>query len=107
LIDIYTPCYWASAAVQELQIGKNSLSRFQFATEGCRMLDTWWSDDVDASTQLLRCYSPADLVTLTNGTGSSLTNWVPGAAMDYEKAIYHEKVPLEKAMIFLSVFKKD
>jgi hypothetical protein len=50
---------------------------------------------------------PADLVTLTNGTGSSLTNWVPGAAMDYEKAIYHEKVPLEKAMIFLSVFKKD
>ncbi len=106
LIDSYTPWYWAKVAGQEMPIGENSFRRYGFDAEGCRMLDTWWSDNIHEVTQSLRCYSPADLAMLTAETGLLLTSWEPGGAMDYENWIYHEKVSLEKAMSFLAMFTK-
>ncbi|HZG93270.1 MAG TPA: hypothetical protein VEZ46_01020, partial [Mycobacteriales bacterium] len=42
-----------------------------FDPVGCRFLDSWWFDGDDSPplTQSVRCYSPADLALLVEGTG--------------------------------------
>ena len=73
LIDISTPWYWAHAAGQEMQVG-HAMRRYDFDADACRLLDTWWPvDDPDQRvTQYLRCYSPADLRLLLEGSGLRL-----------------------------------
>lgn len=106
LIDIYTPWYWAKVSGQEMKIGDHSYRRYGFDAVGCRMLDTWWSTDSDKVTQSLRCYSPADLNMLLSGTSLFLHSNTPGGEMDYDKWVFTENVPLERAMTFLAVLKK-
>ena len=106
LIDIYTPWYWAKVSGREMKIGEDSYRRYGFDAEGCRMLDTWWSNDSDKVTQSLRCYSPADLKMLLSGTSLFLHSTKPGGEMDYDKWVFTENVPLERAMTFLAVLRK-
>ena len=103
LIDISTPWYWAHAAGQEMQIGQ-AMRRYDFDADGCRLLDTWWPvDDPDQHvTQYLRCYSPADLRLLLEGSGLSLEGIEPGGAVDYEQRSYRSQVPLREAMQYLA-----
>ena len=106
LIDIYTPWYWAKVSGQEMKIGENSHRRYGFDAEGCRMLDSWWSTDSEEVTQSLRCYSPADLNMLLSNTSLILDSTKPGGEMDYDKWVFTENVPLERAMTFLAVLRK-
>ena len=106
LIDIYTPWYWAKVSGREMKIGEKSHRRYGFDAEGCRMLDTWWSTDSPKVTQSLRCYSPADLNMLLSETSLFLHSNKPGGEMDYDKWVFTENVPLERAMTFLAVLKK-
>ncbi len=103
LIDISTPWYWAAAAGQEMRIG-NAQRRYDFDAEGCRMLDRWWSlaDEAQAVTQSLRCYSPADLRLLLEGTGLRLQALEPGGAVDYVNKKWHPQVPLGQAMAYVA-----
>ena len=107
LIDIYTPWYWAKVSGREMKIGEDSYRRYGFDAEGCRMLDTWWSTDSPKVTQSLRCYSPADLNMLLSGTSLFLHSNKPGGEMDYDKWVFTEHVPLERALSFLAVLKKQ
>lgn len=103
LLDIYTPWYWSRVAGLKMRFGQ-VIRRYDFDPEGCRMLDRWWPDD-DASqavTQSLRCYSPADLSLLLQGTGLALRALEPGGAMDYERQRYTRRVPLGQAMQYLA-----
>ena len=79
LLDVNTPWYWASAAGREMRFGEVA-RRYEFDAEGCRMLDRWWSvgAEDDKVTQSLRCYSPADLRLLLEGTGLRLEALEPG-----------------------------
>ncbi|QUW22157.1 class I SAM-dependent methyltransferase [Sporosarcina sp. Marseille-Q4063] len=106
LIDVYTPWYWAKISGREMKIDEDSYRRYGFDPEGCRMLDTWWATDYPKVTQSLRCYSPADLTMLLSGTSLFLHSIKPGGEMDYDKWIFTENVPLERAMTFLAVLKK-
>ena len=99
LIDIYTPWYWAAAAGQERAAGK-ARHRYAFDADGVRMRDTYWLEDQpdSAVTQSLRCYGPADLRLLLEGTGLSLADLRPGGAWDDEAKQWHPRVALTQAM---------
>ncbi len=83
LIEVYTPWYWAGMAGRETEFG-GVCRRYGFDAEGSRMLDTWWpvGRDEEAVTQSLRCYSPADLRRLLEGTGLALESVEPRGAYD-------------------------
>jgi SAM-dependent methyltransferase len=103
LIDVNTPWYWARASGVEMWF-ENAARCYDFDAEECRMLDRWWplDDEQQAVTQSLRCYSPADLRLLLDGTGLSLAAVEPGGAMDYERRQYRQRVPLAQAMAYLA-----
>lgn len=67
------------------------------------MLDTWWAPGAEgvAVTRSLRCYAPADLTLLLEGTGLALETWESGGAMDYDAGRYLPRVPLGQAMQYL------
>ena len=106
LIDINTPWYWAAVAGRSWQVG-GAMRRYGFDADGCRMLDRWWpiDDETQAVTQSLRCYAPADLRLLLEGTGLALRDIVPGGAIDFAQNRYQERVPLGQAMQYLAVLR--
>lgn len=101
LIDVLTPWYWANAAEQGMAFG-DAMRRYEFDPHTCRMLDRWWlvNDPEHSVSQSLRCYSPADLRLLIEGTGLRLELVEPGGAMDYARGKYLSSVPLLKAMSY-------
>jgi hypothetical protein len=67
-------------------------------------LDKWWlvNDESQAVTPSIRCYSPADLRLLLQGTGLELQRLEPTGAVDYEAKKYREQVPLVEAMGYVA-----
>ena len=104
LIEVYTPWYWAQAAGRTMTVGR-AARRYDFDGRGCRMLDTWWSEADSASTvtQSLRCYAPADLELLLEGTGLHLVRVTPGGCYDAETGRYEGDAPLERAMSYVAM----
>ncbi len=100
LIDILTPWYWTSRNGEEYRIG-HVMGRYDFDADGCRMLDRIWpvGEESQAVTQSIRCYSPADLHLLVEGTGLALHTIEP-----YESERYERTVPLVEAMLYLAKF---
>lgn len=103
LIEIYAPWFWAGMAGNRLVIDQAE-REYGFDPHGCRMLDTWWHRHHPERrvTQSLRCYSPADLALLLEGTGWRLADVVPGGAVDLPHHVYHHRVPLAQAMQYLA-----
>jgi SAM-dependent methyltransferase len=103
LIDVNTPWYWAQAAGREMRF-ERVVRRYDFDATECRMLDRWWPSGAEeqAVIQSLRCYSPADLELLLEGTGLALDTVEPGGAVEYEAHRYHERVSLGQAMQYLA-----
>ena len=50
----------------------------------------------------MRCYAPADLQLLLEGTGLALAAIEPGGAVDYEREVWIERAPLGRAMQYLA-----
>jgi len=72
---------------------------YSFNADGCRMLDTYVPDDGSESfTQSLRCYSPADLRLLLEGTGLQLADLWPGGSYDVPAGQWMPEVALGRAM---------
>jgi SAM-dependent methyltransferase len=103
LIEIYTPWYWANAAGRTMAMG-GSGRRYEFDGRGSRMLDTWWSESEPERvvTQSLRCYAPADLDLLLEGTALRLVNVASGGSYDPETGDFDADAPLERAMCYLA-----
>ena len=70
-----------------------------FDAEGCRMIERMWriGHDDEAVTQSLRCYSPADLRLLLEGTGLSVLDIEP-----FTDEVYDEPCELADAMLYLA-----
>ncbi len=83
LIDVYSPWFAAASVGREMAF-EGARRRYDFEPEGNRWLDTWWPDGApeQALTQSLRCYAPADLRLLLEGTGLGLQGVDPGAGPD-------------------------
>jgi len=103
LIEIYTPWYWAAVAGTEMQ-WPGMHRKYDYQTEGSRMLDSWWKPEDPRSeiTQSLRCYAPRELEGLLSATGLALTTIEPGGAVDYRTGTYTPEVPLDQAMQYLA-----
>jgi hypothetical protein len=85
----------------EVEQEGNIMYRFDFDADGCRLEESMWlvdRDEPQAVTQSLRCYSPADLRLLLEGTGLTLHTMEPYAsAWDYD-----QPVSLQEAEIYLA-----
>lgn len=103
LLEVGTPWYWANAAGQGWQVGQ-ATRRYDFDPIECRLLDRWWptDDESQAVTQSIRCYSPADLRLLLQGTGLELQHIEPTGAVDYVAKSYRDQAPLQEAMGYLA-----
>ena len=101
LIDVLTPWFFAKAAGGEEEFPEGSGVRYRagFDADGSRMTEQMWRSDheEDVVTQSLRCYSPADLRLLLEGTGLALTT-----VESYVDQWYAESCPLENAMLYLA-----
>ncbi len=64
------------------------------------MADRWWRPgrEAESITQSLRCYTPADLRLLLEGTGLALVELRPGGMVDLQRGRYVPVVPLAQAM---------
>ena len=103
LIEIYTPWYWANAAGRTMTVGEAG-RRYEFDGRGGRMLDTWWSQSEPERvvTQSLRCYGPADLDLLLEGTALRLVSVTPGGSYDPATGEFDSNAPLERAMSYVA-----
>lgn len=103
LIEIYTPWYWANAAGRTMTVGEAE-RRYEFDGRGGRMLDTWWSESEPERvvTQSLRCYGPADLDLLLEGTALRLVSVTPGGSYDHATGEFDSNAPLERAMSYVA-----
>ena len=92
LIDVFNPFVWAGWHGEEEHrlpdpaagYAYELRERVTFDPVTCTATDTWWVADRpdEAISQVLRCYSPADLALLTEGTGLRLTGIVPQTLRD-------------------------
>jgi len=105
LVDVFTPWHAAKSDGYTFKVGK-ATRRYSFNSEQCRWIDRWQLDATgETVVQSLRCYSPADLKLLTEGTGLYLSGIKPGGMMDYETGRFYENVPLEKAMWYVAILR--
>ncbi len=103
LIEISTPWYAASVDGRGWTVGQAE-RRYNFDADGCRWLDTWWpiGQPEQQVQQSLRCYSPADLRMLLEGTGLSLQHVKPGGTMDWAQGKWLPVAPLGKALNYVA-----
>ena len=107
-LDVYTPWYWAKAAGNAPQISGFTRD-YGFDADGCRMLDTYTPQGgtetftQSSFTQSLRCYSPADLRLLLQGTGLTLTELWSGGSYNVQARLWTPEMPLERAMTYTAV----
>ncbi|MEN6370159.1 MAG: methyltransferase domain-containing protein [Thermotogota bacterium] len=106
LIEVYALRYWATVAGTEMHFDDAS-RRYGFDAAGSRLLDTWWPNGHpdEAVTQSLRCYGPAELRALLDGTGLELVDIEPGGAVNRKTGEYRRRVPLEQAMSYLATLR--
>jgi SAM-dependent methyltransferase len=101
LIDVLTPWYFAKTAGDEEESPEGSGVHYRegFDAEGSRMTEQMWraGDEPDVVMQSLRCYSPADLRLLLEGTDLALAGIEP-----YVDQWYGEPVAIEDAMVYLA-----
>jgi SAM-dependent methyltransferase len=101
LVDVFVPSYWASRAGNAEEFPSGSGVRYLdgFDPAGSRMTEKMWRDghEDDVVTQSLRCYAPADLRLLLEGTGLSLTDLEP-----FRDESYTESCDFADAMLYLA-----
>jgi SAM-dependent methyltransferase len=106
LIDIFNPFVWARwNGEEEHRLPRPEegyeyelFERTTFDPVTCTAYDTWWEagHPDDRITQALRCYSPADLKLLLDGTGLRLAGLVGGDAgllqdsHEYQAVLRHD-----------------
>lgn len=108
LMDIGTPWYAASVDGRGWEVG-NAERKYSFDADGCRWEDTWWpkGKPEEAVTQTTRCYSPADLRMLLEGTGLYLHCIKSGGTVDWEEKKWLPSVPLKQAMSYVAELRLD
>jgi SAM-dependent methyltransferase len=101
LFDILTPWYFAKTAGNEEEFPEGSGIRYLegYDAEGSRMTERMWrtGHEDDPVTQSLRCYAPADLRLLLEGTGLALVAIEP-----YTDQWSGEPAALGDAMVYLA-----
>lgn len=103
LIDVFTPWYWAAHHGEEYSSGR-AAGRFTSDAERCRMVGEMWlaGDRSETATQWERCYSPADLQLLLEGTGLTLSSFEA-----YDTEAYGHRDDRAEAMRYLAKLRRS
>ncbi len=105
LIEVYTPWHAARSAGHGGRVGR-AYRQYAFDGEHNRWLDRWWLPETgEQVTQSLRCYAPADLRLLLEGTGLTLVQIHPGGRMDEAWTRFLPHAALEEAMSYVAVLR--
>lgn len=104
-VDVYTPWYWVQHVgyTRHWEKPAGLIQTYGFDARGCRMTDTYAPSGEEPMTQSLRCYSPADLELLLEGTGLRLLEVEAGGRYDPEAKVWHPSVPLGECMVYMAV----
>lgn len=104
LIEVSVPWSWAALAGREQRFAR-AARRYAFDPDGCRLVDTWWplGDEAAAVSQTLRCYSPADLRLLLEGTGLRLRAVEPGGGFAPVTGDWTDRASLAWAISYVAV----
>ncbi|PKO13073.1 MAG: class I SAM-dependent methyltransferase [Chloroflexi bacterium HGW-Chloroflexi-10] len=107
LLDVFTPWYWSGPARGRSWKVEQAMRLYDFDAQNNRLLDHWWQVDHPETkiTQSIRCYSPADMLLLLEGSGLELFEVHPGGAVNYDSGEYIEKAPLLDAMSYIAVLR--
>jgi SAM-dependent methyltransferase len=102
IIEVGATWYWARSAGIEMDLG-GGMRCYGFDPVGCRLIDKWWlpENPEESYSQSLRCYTPADLEMLLEGTGLKVDEIKPGGKVDFEIMEFIEKAELNEAMTYL------
>jgi SAM-dependent methyltransferase len=102
LVDVLVPWHWVRLAGNEEEFPAGSGVHYLdgFDAQRCRMTERMWrvGHEDDAVTQSLRCYSPADLGLLLEGTGLSIRDVEP-----FTDETYAKPCGIADAMLYLAV----
>lgn len=103
-LEIFTPWFWASQATGVKNPMGEAIREYGFDAARCAVTDTWWLKENPSikTTQRLRCYSPADLALLLEGSGLTILENFPGGFVDYGSGTYIPEVPLHQAMSYIT-----
>lgn len=101
LIDVYNPLAAIRWVGRTMSFG-STRRRYDFDPEGCRWLDTIWreGDEERAITQTLRCYTPADLRLLLEGTGLAIDGVEAGGGWDWQTDTWRPDADLHVSIWF-------
>lgn len=102
IIEIGATWHWAGPANGfEMDLG-GGMRAYSFDALNCRLIDRWWlpENPEEVYHQSLRCYTPADLKLLLEGTGLKLQRIEPGGTVDYENLKFKEYASLPEAMTY-------
>lgn len=108
LIEVGMPWYWAAVA-RGISVPLGDYERrYDFDPLENRLLDYWYPiDNPQAAVhQRLRCYAPADMRLLLEGTGLQMTELQPNGAMDYSTMTFNQDVPLIACMTYYAYLTK-
>jgi SAM-dependent methyltransferase len=109
IIEVGSTWHWGGIAQgKEMDIGV-CMRRHEFDPIESRIIDKWWpyGKPEQVMCQSLRCYTPADLNLLLEGTGLEIVTIRPGGKMDYRTGDFIPKVSLEEAMTYYVKLKKS
>lgn len=102
IIEIGSTWYWGGIAKGiQMDIGA-CMREYDFDYNNSRLIDKWWRPEKPEELvyQSLRCYTPADLNLLLEGTGLRIESIQPGGKVDYEKMEFIPKATLDEAMTY-------
>jgi hypothetical protein len=96
-MDVFSAWWWVRQSGKEEWKSANLMQGFDFDPVKSRFIDSWWpvNDKTKVITQYIRCYSPADLLLLLEGTGLELVSVeVKGKEIDLSRTDHNMSAPL-------------
>lgn len=109
IIEVGATWYWGGIANGKSMDLGGGMRAYSFDPIESRLIDRWWlpENPEEVYHQSLRCYTPADLHLLLEGTGLELVQIQAGGKVDYEEMEFIESAPLEEAMTYYIKLRKS
>lgn len=104
LLEVYAPSYWQKH-VGFTRRTPEYVQTYGYDADGARMTDTYAAANGDTRTQSLRCYAPADLRLLLEGTGLTLAAVRPGGRYDPDAGVWHPQAALAECMTWTATLR--
>lgn len=109
LIEIGAPQFWSGVAHGKITDLGACIRQYEYDFEQQRLIDYWWLKSAPQQKifQSLRCYCPEDFNRLLEGTNLKVEHYISGGKIDFEQFSFIKKVPLEEAMTYYALLKKE